>query len=620
MTYLPVVLLGFLATSVRYARRESPQFGERDRAAHLDDRSRRKRRALSCAAAEVFSARRARWGSASPAATARPLRAFRIEESTDTWGRLTLISRVSLPPETIAEGVRRLGWAALVYACGHIAGPFARLVQAAVGDPVHPWRFGIPDAFALAAVIAGLALFAAVRAGSWPSRRLLDLGLAFQVLGALGLAVREFWDGLPAAAGAWFLVPGECVWIVIYPLLVPNTPRKILVTSLLSASMGPAALAISAAATGTPLGAPIGAAIYFVTSNYLCAMVAYVIARVMHRTSLQLKDARDIGSYKMTERIGVGGMGEVWRAEHRLLARPAAIKLIRSGMLAESQRTRERLAHRFEKEARATAALGSIHTVDIYDFGVTDNGDFYYAMELLDGVSLERLVEEFGALEPARTVYLLRQVCHSLGEAHARGLVHRDVKPANIMVCRLGPDTDFVKVLDFGLVKHAAAERTATMLSMPGTVVGTPGYMAPEIALGHADVDGRTDIYSLGCVAYYMLTGQHVFSAGTPVAIAMAHVQAAPIPPGARSEFKVPAPLDGLVMECLAKNPAARPATAALLSDRLAATVPVDAWTPPAARAWWDRHHPLTAVTGTIPREVTEHARPLAIARAAGRW
>ena len=220
------------------------------------------------------------------------------------------------------------------------------------------------------------------------------------------------------------------------------------------------------------------------------------------------------------ERIGAGGMGEVWRAQHRLLARPAAIKLIRSSMLGESQRAREALVRRFEREARETAALGSTHTIDVYDFGVTEEGDFYYVMELLEGLSLERLVQEFGAVDPGRTVYLLRQVCHSLGEAHARGLVHRDVKPANIMVCRLGPDDDFVKVLDFGLVKHTAAGQTVTMLSMEGTVVGTPGYMAPEIALGRADVDGRTDIYSLGCVAYYMLTGQPVFSGDTPVATA----------------------------------------------------------------------------------------------------
>ena len=176
-----------------------------------------------------------------------------------------------------------------------------------------------------------------------------------------------------------------------------------------------------------------------------------------------------------------------------------------------------------------------------------------------------------------------------------------------------------MKVLDFGIVKHAAVGQTATMLSVPGMVVGTPGYMAPETALGHPGVDGRTDIYSLGCVAYYMLTGQPVFSADTPVAIALAHVQAAPVPPGARSEFNVPASLDRLVMECLAKDPAARPAAAALLSERLAATVPVDAWTPQAARAWWDRHHPLTPFTATIPGTTAEPDRPMAITRAAGR-
>ena len=324
-----------------------------------------------------------------------------------------------------------------------------------------------------------------------------------------------------------------------------------------------------------------------------------MIARIVHRFNLQLKNAREIGSYELIERIGAGGMGEVWRAQHRLLARPAAIKLIRSSMLGESQRAREALVRRFEREARETAALGSTHTIDVYDFGVTEEGDFYYVMELLEGLSLERLVQEFGAVDPGRTVYLLRQVCHSLGEAHARGLVHRDVKPANIMVCRLGPDDDFVKVLDFGLVKHTAAGQTVTMLSMEGTAVGTPSYMAPEIALGHPDVDGRTDIYSLGCVAYYMLTGQPVFSGDTPVATALAHVQNAPVPPGLRSEFKIPPALDALIMECLAKDPAARPASAAVVSERLAATVPADAWTLDAARAWWERHQPLTRFRAT---------------------
>ena len=379
-----------------------------------------------------------------------------------------------LPPDTTAEGVRRLGWLALLYSIGHIAGPFARLVLSAVRGTVDSWTFGIPDAFGLAAVVMGVAMFAVVRSGVLSSSRLLDLGLVFEVVGALGLAVRGFWQGLPQMPGDSFFVPGECVWLVAYPLLVPNTPTKVLVSSLLAASAGPAVIAVSAAATATPVGRPIDVVVYFLTSSYLCAMLAYVIAQVVHRVTLQLTDAREIGSYKLIEQIGEGGMGEVWRAEHRLLARPAAIKLIRGSMLGESQQAREALRRRFEREAHETA----VAPLDPYDRGLRlrrdEEGHFYYVIELLEGLSLERLVEDFGAVDPGRTVYLLRQVCHSLGEAHARGLVHRDVKPANILLCRLGPDDDFVKVLDFGLVKHTAEGRTVTMVSVEGTAVGTP--------------------------------------------------------------------------------------------------------------------------------------------------
>jgi serine/threonine-protein kinase len=520
----------------------------------------------------------------------------------------------SLLPEAIAEGVRRLGWLGLVYAVVSIAGPFARLVLSAARGTVDSSDFGIPDLFGLAAVVMGLAVFAVVRRGVLSSKRLLDLGLVFQVVGALGIAVREFWYGLPQTPGGSFSIPAECVWVVVYPLLVPNTPTKILVTSLLAASMGPAALAISVASHGIPLGRPLDAVVYFLTSSYICAVLAYVIARIVHRFSTRLEDAREVGSYTLIERIGAGGMGEVWRAQHRLLVRPAAIKLIRSDMLGESLRAREALVRRFEREARDTAALGSIHTIGVYDFGLTEEGDFYYVMELLEGISLERLVQEFGPVDPGRTVYLLRQVCHSLGEAHARGLVHRDIKPANIFVCRVGPDDDFVKVLDFGLVKHTAAGQTVTMVSMEGTAAGTPSYMAPEIALGRADVDGRADIYSLGCVAYFLLTGQRVFSGDTPVAAALAHVQNAPVPPDARSPFAIPAALDALILDCLAKDPAARPPSAAVVDQRLASAVPRDAWTPEAAHAWWDLHQPVARI-GSAAAPVAADGRATGLAK-----
>jgi serine/threonine-protein kinase len=305
---------------------------------------------------------------------------------------------------------------------------------------------------------------------------------------------------------------------------------------------------------------------------------------------MRLKQARAIGSYELVEKIGEGGMGEVWRAKHRLLARPAAIKLIRADMLGESPGGDVEAVRRFEREAQDTAALRSVHTIDVYDFGITEDGDFYYVMELLDGISLDRFVQIYGPMEPARAACVLRQVCHSLAEAHARGLVHRDIKPANIFLCRLGPDDDFVKVLDFGLVKHAATAAPVTELTVPGNAAGTPAYMAPEVALASRDVDGRADIYSLGCVAYFLLTGQVVFTADSVIAIALAHVNDQPVPPSLRSSFTIPHGLDALIMQCLAKDPAERPASASDLANRLAESVPLDAWTADAARAWWDQH------------------------------
>ena len=197
-------------------------------------------------------------------------------------------------------------------------------------------------------------------------------------------------------------------------------------------------------------------------------------------------------------------MGEVWRAEHRLLARDAAIKLVRPEVLgARNDQEVQLTLRRFEREAQATAALNSPHTIQVFDFGITQDGTFYYVMELLAGRDLESLVREFGPLPAARTIYLLRQVCHSLADAHARGLVHRDVKPANIYVCRMGLDYDFAKVLDFGLVKIRNRPSADSLTTMDQSTTGTPAYMAPECILGDVDVDRRADVYALGCVAYF---------------------------------------------------------------------------------------------------------------------
>jgi hypothetical protein len=507
----------------------------------------------------------------------------------------------------MAEAAQRLAWLGLIYAVTGLIGHFGRRVAMA-------WSSGLAfeprfqDAIGVVAVAMGIAVYVIVRSGSLSNPGLVNLAVAFLVLGAFGLSIREFWDGVPAGLDSAFpLIPVECVWIIGFPLVVPLPPPKVLVSSLLAATAGPLALVISSNANGLPIDRPIAVTAFFLTSTYLCAVVAFVVAKIVHRVNVRLRHAREIGSYELMERIGEGGMGEVWRAKHRLLARPAAIKLIRTDVLGSSQQTREALVHRFEREAQETATLGSTHTIDVYDFGVTEEGDFYYVMELLNGISFERYVQEFGPMEPARVVYLLRQVCHSLGEAHSRGLIHRDIKPANLFMCRLGPDDDFVKVLDFGLVKHVEASSGRSMLTIEGVTAGTPGFMAPEIALGKPGVDGRADLYSLGCVAYYLLTGQPVFKGDTPVATVLAHVQTPPPPPSARAEFPIPPSLDAAILACLAKEPSDRPASAWVLDRRLAdAVAAADAWTPEAARTWWDLRRVVVnpnerAATGTRP-------------------
>ena len=241
----------------------------------------------------------------------------------------------------------------------------------------------------------------------------------------------------------------------------------------------------------------------------MAGLVAVVCSRIVYRMSRDIQQARQLGSYELVELLGKGGMGEVWRARHKMLARPAAIKLITLEGSTDSS-TNKTLLRRFEREAQATALLESEHTIRLYDFGVTEEGSFYFVMELLDGLDLEALVKQHGPLPPERAVYLLRQVCASLAEAHKAGLIHRDVKPANIYVCHRGLDFDYVKVLDFGLVKStdSSLDEHATELTVKGGITGTPAYIAPETLKEQDDVDGRTDIYALGCVAYWMLSGQ----------------------------------------------------------------------------------------------------------------
>jgi serine/threonine-protein kinase len=326
-----------------------------------------------------------------------------------------------------------------------------------------------------------------------------------------------------------------------------------------------------------------------VVSSAFAVGFAHLGARIVYGLGREVAAAREMGSYVLEEKLGEGGMGEVWRARHRWLARPAAIKLIRPPASGETPPDGPERQRRFEREAQATAKLCSPHTVQLFDFGVANDGAFYYVMELLDGLNADVLVKRFGPLPAARVVHLLRQVCHSLTEAEAHGLVHRDIKPANIFVCRYGEDRDFVKVLDFGLVKALGdAAETAPALTRDTVVAGTPAFIAPEQAMGRPDLDGRADIYATGCVAYWLLTGVQVFEAESPVGLVLHHVQTPPTRPSSRTEMPIPAALDDLVMSCLAKDPADRPQTARDLSNRLAEAAPAEPWTGERAHAWWD--------------------------------
>ena len=304
------------------------------------------------------------------------------------------------------------------------------------------------------------------------------------------------------------------------------------------------------------------------------------------------RDGLAIAGYELQTLLGRGGVGEVYRATHRLLDRSVAIKLIRPEVvLSAADDDLFMTLRRFRREARIAATLRSPHAVRIHDFGMT-GGTFYIVMELLDGMNLQHLVERFGPMPPERAVHLLRQACLALEEMHAAGVAHRDVKPANLHVCRIGGRYDFVKLTDLGMVRPrhgTTAEHEA--LRARGEVLGTPAYIAPEMALGEPG-DERSDLYGLGCVGYWLLTGHLVFEAARPRDLVAQHVHTRPTPPSHRTELTVPSLLDNIVLDCLHKEPAHRPPSVRELRDRLDACTFPRAWTQERARRWWDAHVP----------------------------
>jgi serine/threonine-protein kinase len=500
-----------------------------------------------------------------------------------------------LPEDLLRQASKRLGVACLVATGLWLINILIfRLVV-----PLFGWMPGeshrVPgwslEILALIVVAISIGLFIYSRSSGSRPATLLNLGLVYQFINASAIAYVNHWS---------FMTPNDehgvsyvAVIILIFPALVPSIPRYTAVAAFACAMTDPLFYLGWLAQQGQlqPLGDSIPRAFLLHLANFLCAGVAIVISHIITGLGRQVVKARELGSYELGELLGVGGMGEVWRANHRLLARPAAIKLIRPERLGCSDsRTTMVVQERFKREARAAASLRSPHTIDLFDFGVSSDGTFYYVMELLSGFDLDELVRRYGPLDPARVVHILRQACDSLGEAHSRGLVHRDIKPANLYLCRLGLQHDFVKVLDFGLVKSEDRRNEQTMLTSPEVTTGTPAFMAPEQALSEG-VEGRTDIYALGCVAYWLLTGRLVFEADTPIQMVAHHLRTPPIPPSRLSELVVPPLLDQIVLQCLAKAPGERP-TSQELARMLSQVNGAPAWGEDQAARWWVTHAP----------------------------
>ena len=386
------------------------------------------------------------------------------------------------------------------------------------------------------------------------------------------------------------------VTVMIRAILVPSRPgRTMLLTALAFLPTVIVCIARHHPTELLPGFSPSYQKQYMTLNTVLWSVLGITLATISSRVTYglrrQVAEANELGQYVLEEKIGGGGMGEVWQARHRLLIRPAAIKLIRPQMSGDAGL----LLRRFEREARATAALKSPHTVQLYDFGATDDGRLYYVMELLDGVDLDTLVRQYGPLPAERVVHLLRQVCSSLQDAHVNGLVHRDIKPANIVVSRAGTTFDFAKVLDFGLVKLDTDRKGEddVKLTSEGSAGGTPAFMAPEVVLGVADTDHRVDLYALGCVGYWLLSGKLVFAGKSAVEVMFHHAHTPPSRPSSRSELPIPASLEDLVMDCLEKDPTRRPASAEAVSAGLAAVALESPWTVERAERWWEMHRPV---------------------------
>jgi hypothetical protein len=381
--------------------------------------------------------------------------------------------------------------------------------------------------------------------------------------------------GAMAAAVRWFCLA------VLYGMFIPNTWKRcaIMVAFI---TLPPIAINLAMGLLTPPLTAYLD---WLVVDTSIMMVIAAVIAIFgsykISSLREEAEEARKLGQYTLKQKLGSGGMGEVYLAEHLLLRRPCAVKLIRPEQAGDPA-----FLTRFEREVRAMATLTHWNSVEVFDYGHAEDGTFYYVMEYLPGLSLQELVEKYGPLCPSRAVHLLRQVCQALREAHGIGLIHRDIKPSNVIVCQRGAIPDVAKLLDFGLVHSMVLDGQDEKLTVLGTIVGSPPFMSPEQAAGAEKVDSRSDIYSLGAVAYFLLTGQAPFVRDTAMKMLMAHAYE-PVKPLRDAKADIPLDLEQVILRCLEKDPNNRFQDAASMERALAQCECANRWTEDEAVEWW---------------------------------
>ena len=397
---------------------------------------------------------------------------------------------------------------------------------------------------------------------------------------------------------------GTLVVVFTYGIFIPNNWRRaacVIVPLALVPLIGPLFLGLTSATFRTVSEEARTPEKLTENALYLVlgALTAIFGTHTINTFRTEAFRAKRLNQYRLTKKLGAGGMGEVYLAEHQLLKRPCAIKLIRPSLSEKP-----RVLARFELEVRATARLSHWNTVEVYDYGRTDDGTFYYVMEYLPGLSLQELVDRHGPLPPARVIYLLRPACDALREAHEAGLIHRDLKPPNIFAAYRGARYDVAKLLDFGLVKPTKDEES-TVLTREGTVTGSPLYMAPEQVTRAHPADARTDLYAMGAIAYFLLTGRPPFASSDPMAVMVAQARDPVVPPS-RHRADIPADLEGIVLRCLEKNPADRYQDAESLARALAACADAGGWSPEQAEMWWRGNEPLNLTGADEPAPPVE--------------